>query len=143
MYFQYLQKEKQILQFKVTNNHPTTANPFKLAIKKVEYQAITLDTPVNGRFIPHDEGMQYYEFTSADTPAEGKAKTTYQVYGSARYDWEILKADGTLVDNGCNERGEANSFELEKDQRLRFDVYGSTDREQDIFNYSLTIVKAE
>lgn len=138
---EYNLKKGQILQFKVTNDG-TTANQFKLTIKKVQYTPMTLGTSVEGRLNIAENGYAYYEFISQDTPAEGQTTTEYQIYGTAYCYYCIVteKEDKTLISSSWYYRSGAEKIDLEKGQRLRFRVIDSSKLAE---GYNLTVAKTE
>jgi len=132
---EYSLEKGQILRFKLTNE-TTDSNPkeFNLMVKKVAYESMALDTPVQGRLVAGE--YAYYQFIPTETPEEGKT-ITYHVYGTASY----TVSKGAVKENkitGATPIEKASEYSLSKDEGLQFTVTGSVSKDD---AYDLIIVK--
>lgn len=123
------------LRFKVTN---ANTDPFTayLTIRAVEYSAMALDTPAEGRLKTNE--YAYYQYTSQEDPAEGETAVKYHIYGTAKYQARTVTVNEDQSTTATAWMEDAAEVSLKKGQTVQFRVTG---QDSDTEGYSLTITK--
>ncbi len=123
------------LRFKVTNTNTDTGT-VNLTIRAVEYSAMALDTPAEGRLKTNE--YAYYQYTSQEDPAEGETAVKYHIYGTAKYQARTVTVNEDQSTTATAWMEDAAEVSLKKGQTVQFRVTG---QDSDTEGYSLTITK--
>jgi len=123
------------LRFKVTNANTNTAPVTAyLTIRAVEYSAMALDTPIEGRLRLNE--YAYYQYTSQEDPAEGETAVKYHIYGTAEYQTRTVTVNEDQSTTATAWKKDA-AVSLKKGQTVQFRVTG----QDSATGYSLVITK--
>lgn len=123
------------LRFKVTNTNTDTGT-VNLTIRAVEYSAMALDTPAEGRLKTNE--YAYYQYTSQEDPAEGETAVKYHIYGTAKYQVRTVTVNEDQSTTATAWTNNAAEVSLKKGQTVQFRVTGQDSYPE---GYSLVITK--
>ena len=123
------------LRFKVTNTNTDTGT-VNLTIRAVEYSAMALDTPAEGRLKTNE--YAYYQYTSQEDPAEGETAVKYHIYGTAKYQARTVTVNEDQSTTATAWTNNAAEVSLKKGQTVQFRVTGQDSYPE---GYSLAITK--